>query len=79
MTRAALYRMLDDIPEPELGRIADLVAAARSDDRAAVQLILAPHDEPSKDEIAALDANVDLEPTSSLDDVLAHFGLAPSH
>jgi len=47
--------------------------------RAAVQLILAPDDDPSDDEIAALDRDAELEPTSSLDDVLAHFGLEPSH
>lgn len=47
--------------------------------RAAVQLILALDDDPSRDEIAAFGGDAELKPTSSLEDVLAHFGLSPSH
>ncbi len=80
MTRASLHRLLDQLPEAQIDRIAELLDAVRRNDRVAIQLALAPEEPAEDDERKALDEPADASERGqahAFEDVLAHFHLTP--
>jgi len=78
MTRATLHRLLDELPENQVERIAELVDAMRNNDPLGIQLALAPEDEADDDELIALE-ELERDPergqTRSFDEALSYLKL----
>jgi hypothetical protein len=75
MTREALHRMIDQLPESELERTGALFEAARTHNHAFIQALLAQEEPLEPGDLEAL-AEVDREDTLTADEVDHHFGLA---
>jgi hypothetical protein len=54
MTRAALRELVDRLPDDEVDRVAELIAAYESGDRARIAELIAPEVDPEDNEIEAL-------------------------
>ncbi len=54
MSRSELHRIVDELPEEQIDAAAELLDAYRRGDRLLVQLLLAPEDDATPDEIGHL-------------------------
>lgn len=77
MTRTALHKLIDVLPDDKLDETAQLIEAYRQGDMLTIRFLTAPEVEPDPEEIAALDelTEEDLNDTISLEDVKRHFGI----
>ena len=78
MTRSGLHRMLDDLTDAQIDRVAELVDAVRRNDRLAIRLALANEDDPEEDEQRALDDlenDPDRGKTLSLEETATRLGV----
>jgi hypothetical protein len=75
MTREALHRLIDQLPDSELGPTAALFEAARSHDRALIQALLADEEALEPGDAEAL-AEVDRGDTIDAETLERRYGVA---
>jgi len=80
MTRSDLHQLVDEIPDEQVDPAAELLDAYRRGDRLMIQLLTAPEDDPTPDELAALaeltDEDLDLTNAISDEDLRGRLGIA---
>ncbi len=77
MTRSDLHQLVDKIPEEQVDPAAQLLDAYRRGDHFLIQLLTAPEDDPTPDELEAL-AELERDPdrrTFSAEEVRLELGL----
>ena len=77
MTRTAFHQLVDQIPEENLDRLAELVRAVNANDRLGIQLALAPIVPPEPDEVELLAeiTDEDRRNAAPAEEVCARLGL----
>jgi len=80
MTRSDLHQLVDEIPDEQVDPAAELLDAYRRGDRVMIQMLTAPEDDPTPDELTALaeltNEDLDLADAISDEDLRGRLGIA---